>query len=119
MRNGFVHEAVVRLRPGGDPAAVGAAVTVALCGQWEHEPPCPLAPHNTAALPQEDALAVRVRFACAPSDEARARELIDAALHGGHAEGPTGEPTTWEWVSSGPAPVEPSEGPLLLRLARS
>jgi len=117
MRTGFVHEAVVRLSPGGDPAAVGAAVTVALCGHWEHEPPCPLAPHNTGAQPRGGALAVRVRFACTPSEEARARELIDSALVGGRADSPTGETTTWQLLSSGPAAVLRSERALLLRLA--
>ena len=32
-----------------DDGAPGAAVTVALCGHWEHPPPCPLAPHHTRA----------------------------------------------------------------------
>jgi hypothetical protein len=30
----YVHEARVELEEGTEPAAVGAAVTVALCGQW-------------------------------------------------------------------------------------
>ncbi len=104
---------------GGDPAAVGAAVTVALCGHREHEPPCPLAPHNTSARPEDGALAVRVLFACEPADEPRARELIESALHRGRAESRTGEPIIWQWPSSGPAVVDPSKRELLLRLAQS
>jgi len=39
-------EAEVRLDSGTDPAAVGAAVTVELCGHWEHEGPCRWPPAN-------------------------------------------------------------------------
>jgi hypothetical protein len=34
------------MEPDADMRAPGAAVTVALCGHWDHEPPCPLAPHH-------------------------------------------------------------------------
>lgn len=119
MRSGFVHEAIVKLDDGGDPATVGAAVTVALCGHWEHEPPCPLAPHNTSAIPQDGALAVRVRFVCEPADEMRVRQLIESALRGGRGERPTGEPTTWDLISSRPAAAAPAEQRLLHRLAQS
>jgi hypothetical protein len=43
----FVVEAGVVVADGVDPRAVGAAVTVELCGHWEHEPPCTW-PHNSA-----------------------------------------------------------------------
>jgi hypothetical protein len=36
-RTAFVHEAHLELEPGTDPAAVGAAVTTALCGHWEQK----------------------------------------------------------------------------------
>ena len=42
----FVHEATVELADGADPRALGGAITVALCGHWEHEPPCRW-PHHT------------------------------------------------------------------------
>ena len=32
------------MEPDADVRAPGAAVTVVLCGHWDHEPPCPLAP---------------------------------------------------------------------------
>jgi hypothetical protein len=35
------------LADGTDPAAVGAAVTAALCGHWDHDGPCRW-PHNNA-----------------------------------------------------------------------
>ncbi len=49
MRLAFAHEAVVSMAAGADIRAPGAAITVGLCGHWEHEPLCPLAPHATAA----------------------------------------------------------------------
>ena len=35
------------LEADGDETRTGGAITVALCGSWTHEPPCPLAPHHT------------------------------------------------------------------------
>jgi hypothetical protein len=46
----FVVEVEMALKTAGDPAAVGAAVTVELCGHWEHEGPC-RRPHNNAICP--------------------------------------------------------------------
>lgn len=43
----FTVEARVAVREQADPAAVGAAVTTALCGGWEHEGPCRW-PHSNA-----------------------------------------------------------------------
>ncbi len=43
----YVAEAEIVLNEGCDPAAVGAAVTVELCGHWEHEGACRW-PHNSA-----------------------------------------------------------------------
>ncbi|WP_309107289.1 hypothetical protein [Arthrobacter sp.] len=45
----FVHEALLAVGGDSDGAAPGAAVTLELCGSLEHQPPCPLAPHNTRA----------------------------------------------------------------------
>jgi hypothetical protein len=119
MRTGYLHDGVVDLAPAGDAAAVGAAVTVALCGAWQHEPPCPIAPHNTAAIPLgEGRVAVRVLFACEPSDEGRARKLIESALRSGRQKDPDGVPSSWRCLSSGPGAVQPSDEELLGRLAR-
>jgi len=32
---------------GGDLAALGGAISVEVCGSWDHAGPCPLAPHHT------------------------------------------------------------------------
>ena len=45
------------MEPHADVRAPGAAVTVALCGHWEHEP-CPLAPHHVSAHENDGELRV-------------------------------------------------------------
>ena len=72
----------------------GGAITVALCGHWDHEPPCPLAPHHTDAVPADDGT-VRLRVLFASDDEARVRSLIGQALSSGRLTGPDGRVTTW------------------------
>jgi hypothetical protein len=49
----FVHEAAIDVADGADPRAPGGAITVALCGHWEHEPPCRW-PHHTDITPDGD-----------------------------------------------------------------
>ena len=108
-RSGFAHRAVLALSPGTDRAAPGAAVTVELCGHWEHQPPCPLAPHHTAVDGADDALGVRVVFAAAPDDETEVRRRIEAALAGGEPH--------WRLLDSGAATLRDDERELADRLA--
>ncbi len=90
----FAHEVAVQLATDGDPAALGGAVTVELCGHWEHEPPC-LFPHHTESVGRADGYLVHVDFDCAPGEEADVRRRIDAALATGSLTGPDGSVTTW------------------------
>jgi hypothetical protein len=70
MRQAFAQEAVLLMEPHADVRAPGAAVTVALCGHWEHEPPCPLAPHWVRSGENDDGeLRVRILFAAEPDRE--------------------------------------------------
>lgn len=119
MRQAFAHDAAVRLAPGGDERALGAAITVALCGHWEHEPPCPLAPHHTSVSRVGDDLRLRVLFAVEPEREELARGRIDAALAGGHLEGPDDLVTTWELHTSARGEVQAQEFDHAERLKRS
>ena len=109
-RAAYAHDAVVILDSGGDPRAPGGAITVALCGDWDHEPPCPLAPHHTDASPADDGtLLLRVLFAADPDDEKRVRSLIAQALSSGRLTGPDGSVTRWMVKSSGADSVRPEE----------
>ncbi len=71
MREAFAHEAVLVMEPDANVRAPGAAVTVALCGHWVHEPPCPLAPHHVGAEEHDGELRVRIVFAAEPDAESR------------------------------------------------
>jgi pyrimidine deaminase RibD-like protein len=73
----YVHQAEVVLTEGTDPAAVGATVTVALCGHWDHDGPCRWPHHN-----QIDGVQFRTVFIATPEDEPEVRRRIRAALHG-------------------------------------
>lgn len=80
MRQPFAHDAVITLAPDADIAAPGGAVTAELCGHWEHPPPCPLAPHHTAAQRRGAQVHLRILFATEPEREAEVRARIGRAL---------------------------------------
>ena len=119
MRQAFAHDAVLAMDADGDPRAPGAAVTVALCGHWEHEPPCPLAPHHTKAERAGGEVRVRILFATEPERESLVRERITAALAGGRLDGPDGVTTRWELRASFEGEVNPAESEHAGRLVRS
>ncbi|MGH4026379.1 MAG: hypothetical protein ACRDRV_17530 [Pseudonocardiaceae bacterium] len=109
MRKVFAHDAVLAMEPGADLRAPGAAITVALCGHWEHEPPCPLAPHHSHAERVGDEVRIRTVFTTAPEREREVRGLIDRALLDGRLRGPEGTTTTWQLRSSRPGVVPTPE----------
>jgi hypothetical protein len=94
---------------GGSPNALGGAITIALCGHWDHTPPCPVAPHYVTALPDGETVAVRILFATEPSNERRVRALIAEALATGELAGPDGGVATWQLSSTAPGNVRPEE----------
>jgi hypothetical protein len=102
MRQAFVQEAVLLMEPYADVRAPGAAVTVALCGHWDHEPPCPLAPHHVSANEDNGELRVRILFAAEPDREGEVRHLIEKALSG-QLKFPDGFTTPWQLRSSWPS----------------
>ena len=80
MRTAFAHDAVLDMGPDADLTAPGGSVTLALCGAFDHPPPCPVAPHHTRAERRTDGVAVRVLFATDAAREAEVRAKIDQAL---------------------------------------
>ncbi|MBO2454236.1 hypothetical protein J4573_44615 [Actinomadura barringtoniae] len=124
MRHTFAHDAVVAMEAGGDIRAPGGAVTVALCGTWQHEPPCPLAAHHTTAerTAQSDEVRLRVLFAAEPAAEARIRRQIETALSssglGAGFQGPDGLRTRWQLREAGPSSVRAEEADHAARLSR-
>jgi hypothetical protein len=118
-REAFAHDAVLRMDPDGDDRAPGGAVTMALCGSWAHDPPCPLAPHHTRAERTGAELTLRVLFAARPEDELSVRRLIDWALETGWGDDPGGVRSTWRLVRSGRSPLRDDELAHAQRLARN
>jgi hypothetical protein len=118
-RQAFAHDAVLTLDHGGDDRAPGGAITIALCGSWSHDPPCPLAPHHTRVHRFDGEVMLRLLFAAAPEDEERVRALVDDVLERGWGDDPDGHRTSWQLVESGPSPVEPDEEDHVRRLIRS
>ncbi|MGA8547752.1 MAG: hypothetical protein WB785_21155 [Mycobacterium sp.] len=108
-RQAFAHDAVVVMQPGGSANALGGAITIALCGHWDHQPPCPLAPHYVATHPDGETVTLRILFATEPANERRVRSLIGDALGTGQLAGPDGGLTTWQLRSAAPGNVRPEE----------
>jgi hypothetical protein len=118
VRQAFVHDAVVTMEADGDVRAPGGAITVALCGHWDHEPPCPLAPHSTDAQTYGDQVRLRVLFAAEPAAEAVVRGRIDAALSLGSLTGPDGATTRWRLREAHPGLLRDDEAEHAERLIR-
>ena len=119
MRQAFAHDAVLLMQPDADIRAPGAAVTVALCGHWEHEPPCPLAPHHTGTERVGAEVRVRVLFATEPDHEDTVRQRITAALTDGRLTAPDGVTTRWELCGSQAGRVSAEETEHAERLMRT
>lgn len=103
--------------PDGDVRAPGAAITLELCGSWEHPPPCPLAAHHTQPESNGEAVALRVVFATEPENEGEVRRRIDRALRDGSATSPEGITTRWEFLGSRAGMLSPSEAAHARRIA--
>jgi len=119
VRTAFAHDAVVDVEYDTDLSGPGGAVTLALCGAFDHPPPCPVAPHATRADRQPGGVAVRVLFATEAVREAEVRRQIDEALAGGTCAAPDGTRTHWTLRSSAPGSVTESERAHAARLVDS
>ena len=115
-RKAFAHDAVVAMRSGDSPNAPGGAITKALCGGWDHSPPCPLAPHYVSNAADGETVVLRVVFATEPSNEQRVRDLIGEALAGGRLTVPDGGIACWELRSASPGGLRADEKDLAAEL---
>ena len=108
-RKAFAHDAVVAMRNGDSPNALGGAITKALCGGWDHQPPCPLAPHYVSQVADGETVSLRVVFATEPANEGRVRALIGEALATGQLTVPDGGVAQWELRSASPGSLRSDE----------
>jgi phage-related baseplate assembly protein len=116
VRSGFAHEATLRLAAGADERAVGAAVTVGLCGRWDHGGDCRWPHHTTVESRSGQVIRVRTVFACGRDDEAAVRRRIRTALETGRLDGPDGA-NCWTILGQGDATLRPAEEVLVDRWA--
>jgi hypothetical protein len=116
MREGFAHDAVVTMDGDADVGAPGAAITKELCGHWEHDGPCPLAPHHTDRERDGETVRLRVLFAAEPADEAEVRRRIDDALSRGRLEGRDGTISCWRLLAAEAGAIRPDEADHVARL---
>lgn len=99
----FEHELVCRVAGlEGDLAALGGAVTVALCGHWQHDGPCRW-PHHTDTEPDGSQTVVTVRYDAPQQESAAVQRLVAEALAVGRLTGPDGRITTWHPATPGSA----------------
>ena len=118
-RSAYAHEAVITMQPEGDVRAPGAAITVALCGHWNHEPPCPIAPHHTQVARTGNEVRIRTLFAVEPGAEQLVRQRIDHALSRGELQGPDSVITRWQVVTTESSEVTVEERDHAARLIGS
>jgi hypothetical protein len=107
-REVYVHRAVLELPEGSDERAVGGAVAVALCGSWDHDPPCRW-PNNNGGVLDGREYRFRTVFAASPAEEPEVRERIETGLRDGE----------WRLVHSEPGDLTAEERTLGERMARS
>lgn len=119
MRQAFAHDATLIMEPDADMQAPGAAVTAALCGHWDHPPPCPLAPHHSRAERVDGEVCLRILFATEPDTEPTVRHRIDLALSGGQLQAPDGATTRWQLRESRPSAISAAEADHAERLIGS
>ena len=108
-RKAFAHDAVVAMHHDDSPNALGGAITKALCGGWDHPPPCPLAPHYVTNVAEGETVTLRVLFATEPANEQRVRSLIGEALATGELTVPDGGVAHWQLRSASPGSVRADE----------
>src|SRR5260370_41724621 len=118
MRRAFAHEAVLAMGVDADTGAPGAAIPAALCGHWEHPPPCPLAAHHIRATRSAADVHIHTLFVAEPDAEGGVRQLIDSALSGGQLAGPDGTTVRWRLLGSQHRDVTAEESEHAQRLAR-
>lgn len=102
----FAVGALVDLDPGCDPREVGAAVTTALCGSYDHEGACRW-PHNNAIDAGATPARFRTVYVAEPEEAEQVLQRIRDALESGDG---------WRVVAVQPRPVDEPDRELAGRL---
>ena len=118
MKQAVVHAATLVLEPDADERAPGAAVTVALCGHWDHEGACRWPHHSAVAARDGQTITVRTVVAVEPGEQESIGRRIAVAFRSGRLDGPTGI-SRWTVTTLGPVHLTDAERPLAERLVSS
>jgi hypothetical protein len=101
-----VHQADITFAPGADARAPGGAVTIALCGSWDHEGSCRW-PHQTSVEVSTTPATVRVVYVVDDEELGHVRRMIESALTSGD---------DWDTLAIGEATLTADETTLTRRL---
>lgn len=94
----YVEQATLKVPRGTDARSIGAAVTVELCGHWEHKPPCTW-PHHTEIISDNPTeVTVRILYCARPDEQQTIRQRIKDSLQ-----------TKWELVACEPGSLTEAE----------
>lgn len=85
----------LRLSANSDDRAPGGAVTVALCGHWDHDGPCRWPHFSKIQQLTPETHQLVVSFNAEDKDISHVQSAIDAALRQGQLLGPDGRLSTW------------------------
>ncbi len=95
----YRNEYRLHLNADADKRSPGAAVTVALCGHWEHDGSCRW-PHYSSISQTENGLHRLVVEFDAPANELQeVITRIEAALKAGQLKGPDGRLSEWQFLN--------------------
>jgi hypothetical protein len=112
------HEAVLELEADADAAAPGAAVTIALCGHWQHEGTCRW-PHRTSVISQDGrVLHVRILYAASAAEQHEVGSRIATSLNRGELAVFDGRVQRWRVLREGASHPLENEESLVAELAR-
>jgi hypothetical protein len=103
----YVLEADLELADDCDPRSVGAAVTLELCGSYEHDGPCTW-PHNNEIDASRTPSLFRTLYVADDDEEPEVRERIEQSLR---------RAGTWQVADVRSRPVSNDERDLADRLA--
>ena len=78
----------IRLETGADERAPGGAVTVSLCGHWDHHGPCRWPHYSNIYSEVDGSHRLIVEFQAAESEVGIVSAKITSALHDGRLIGP-------------------------------
>ncbi|HSG61248.1 MAG TPA: hypothetical protein VLA24_07405 [Pseudomonadales bacterium] len=97
--------AELQLEPGADTRSPGGAVTIALCGHWEHKGACRW-PHNNHVEPAASSHVMTIEFNCPAHELAEVQQRIQKALKGGRCIGPDGRENHWRLIKIDASPAD-------------